>query len=912
MRASFRDRLALTLLFSVAGAVFAEQGARERGCSRAEEARTAARLGTFEPARPAASAAHAPVSSQWAPVAEIAGYAATISADGSTLVVGDAGVVRVIEKGSASWSDAVEVARLTASDALTGDGFPGRIAVSADGGTIGVGAPNKQIGANAAQGAVYVFARPASGWADSTETAKLVASDGKADGRLGSVVAVVGDGTTVMAGGLIKTPWGWGVITLGRLYVFERFGPGWASGTESARLVPSDFEDGDEFGSMAVSRDGTTVVAGASSRRTGGIKYEGAAYVFTRPATGWANAAENAVLTVPPPSEPSFADFFGSGVAVSGDGTTVVVGTAKLEGGPGFAGVFLRPGAVWMSSSTPAARLTATDADIFDYFGVTVGISEDGSLVAVAAPGRRVGWSDRQGQVYAFVRPASGWASGTESARLVASVGGPDTAFGLDTTAVADGPAIVLQARAAPSSGQARAYVFEPGRTSAWVPVASHVLGLNGSVWRSDLGILNPGQVDTSVEVRLHAASGTLSSQVVVPAGGQVVLRDVAGQLGFEGSAPLEVLSDQAVVVTSRTYADTGHGTVSQSYGAYRPGEGLAAGQSVYMPQLVENAAYRTNIGLANLGTGPASVTVELHDGPGTLLQTYTVDLGAGEWRQETRPFFARAGQTAMDHGYTKITVTQGYGLIALASVIDNFTNDATTVEPPFELTGWDFSAWIPVTSHSAGLGGSEWRSDVAILNPLPAASALTVRLYAARGDVETTVLVPGGAQIVLDDVVGKLGAEGSAPIEVELQSWYVLVASRTYTRSGEGTVGQPYRSYGASQALRTGQTGWLAQLAESAAYRSNVSLANLSNRYSASAVVELHDGSGALLATYTVDLAPGEWRQETRPFFTKAGRTAMDAGYAKVVVTAGYGVVATASVVDNGTNDPTTVPMVR
>ncbi len=36
-----------------------------------------------------------------------------------------------------------------------------------------------------------------------------------------------------------------------------------------------------------------------------------------------------------------------------------------------------------------------------------------------------------------------------------------------------------------------------------------------------------------------------------------------------------------------------------------------------------------------------------------------------------------------------------------------------------------------------------------------------------------------------------------------------------------------------------------------------------------------------------------------------------MDAGYAKVTVTAGAGVIASASVIDNVTDDPTTVAMV-
>jgi hypothetical protein len=54
--------------------------------------------------------------------------------------------------------------------------------------------------------------------------------------------------------------------------------------------------------------------------------------------------------------------------------------------------------------------------------------------------------------------------------------------------------------------------------------------------------------------------------------------------------------------------------------------------------------------------------------------------LAAGQWAQETQPFKNRAGQTAMDRGYAKITVQSGSGVFGFASVIDNITNDPTTV----------------------------------------------------------------------------------------------------------------------------------------------------------------------------------------------------------------------------------------
>jgi hypothetical protein len=71
---------------------------------------------------------------------------------------------------------------------------------------------------------------------------------------------------------------------------------------------------------------------------------------------------------------------------------------------------------------------------------------------------------------------------------------------------------------------------------------------------------------------------------------------------------------------------------------------------------------------------------VELFNGAGTKLANYTVSLAAGQWAQETQPFKSKAGQTAMDRGYAKITVQTGSGVFAFASVIDNITNDPTTV----------------------------------------------------------------------------------------------------------------------------------------------------------------------------------------------------------------------------------------
>ena len=89
-----------------------------------------------------------------------------------------------------------QTAKLTASDGAAGDCFGSSVAMSGD--TVVVGAVYDDIGANADQGSAYVFSKPAGGWADMTQTAKLTASDGAADDNFGISVAISGD--TVVVG----------------------------------------------------------------------------------------------------------------------------------------------------------------------------------------------------------------------------------------------------------------------------------------------------------------------------------------------------------------------------------------------------------------------------------------------------------------------------------------------------------------------------------------------------------------------------------------------------------------------------------------------------------------------------------------------------------------------------------------
>jgi hypothetical protein len=464
-----------------------------------------------------------------------------------------------------------------------------------------------------------------------------------------------------------------------------------------------------------------------------------------------------------------------------------------------------------------------------------------------------------------------------------------------------------------------------------WLQVASHATGANQSQWRTDLGLLNPGTSNATVELRYHAPSGVLTRTQAVGRGQQVIVQDVVDAFApasgstvhslvtATGSAALEVVSTQPLKVSSRTYnlvasnaACYPSGTFGQNYNAFVTEDGISAQQSAYLPQLVENAAYRTNIALTNTGSTPASVTVDLFDGAGRKVGTYDVSLAAGQYKQENRPFFFKAGgQTNLSQGWAWVQVRSGSGILASASVVDNKTNDPTTLPA---LRRAATRSWIQVASHALGANQSQWRTDLGLLNVDTTPLRVQVRFHTSGGVKTNALSVAAGQQAILVDVVNQIPSTGSAALEVSADR-PVWVSSRTYNLVAPnaacyptGTFGQSYDAYLASTTLGNGATAYLTQLQENAAYRTNIALTN-TGTVPARVTVILYNGAGTQVGQYNVDLTAGQYKQENKPFATKAGLTNMAAGYAKVEVVEGGGIIASASVVDNLTNDPTTMP---
>ncbi|HUZ15278.1 MAG TPA: PASTA domain-containing protein [Gaiellaceae bacterium] len=393
------------------------------------------------------------------------GFSVALSADGTTALVGAYGVAGGMgaayifhASDAGSWtSKSVPTATLTGKHG-TKFGFLGfAVALSADGTTAFVGAPltgNGLLGA----GAIYVFhASAEDAWASSsTPKATLTVGHGV---LLVTGLALTPDGTTLVAG----SPFSNNVA--GGAFVFHASSESaWTSTSTPVAALTYGGESPDDHSvgaSVAISADGTTALASDDSNPSGG----GAFLYHVSAADAWASSTTpTAILS---DSNSSNGDFLGGFLALSPDGTLAVLGTYAGTPQAGYADIFHSSGeAAWASTSTPTATLLPpAGGSSGSDFGSRVAVSSDGMTVLVTAPGVSKG----RGAAYIFRASGEGaWASSsTPTATLTNSGGHPNDELGLGVVLSADGATALVGAPFV-DKGTGAVDVFHVAEESSW------------------------------------------------------------------------------------------------------------------------------------------------------------------------------------------------------------------------------------------------------------------------------------------------------------------------------------------------------------------------------------------------------------------------------------------------------------
>ena len=236
--------------------------------------------------------------------------------------------------------------------------------------------------------------------------------------------------------------------------------------------------------------------------------------------------------------------------------------------------------------------------------------------------------------------------------------------------------------------------------------------------------------------------------------------------------------------------------------------------------------------------------------------------------------------------------------------------DDLIYAEPELLVNAMAHVVLIPAAIRAPGAFFSQWRSDLAIVNPTGLPATVAVEISQGSTTITYGPTTMSGPQLVLPDFMGQQNLNGFATVRV-LSDQPVKVTESIYNNGSSlgGNFGLNLRGLTPEETLQEGEVAFLPQLREDARERTNFGLANTGTR-AATVNVTLFDAAGTAVTSYDVTLAPGELIQENSVFFYRAERSNVAAGAARVLVKFGSGIIAYASAVDNNTGDPRVIEM--
>lgn len=223
------------------------------------------------------------------------------------------------------------------------------------------------------------------------------------------------------------------------------------------------------------------------------------------------------------------------------------------------------------------------------------------------------------------------------------------------------------------------------------LPSSARSPGAGGTFFTTELTLSNPGAFAAEVLVRFasHDEEGTggPTRSVGLAAGASRRWSDVLGSLFSveQGWGALHVTSASPGIVAAgqTTTPAAGPGTYGQGVPALAPAEWVAHGAARSIPGIREDAAFRTNLVVANPGTTPVVVALELLSEDGSRLGAGTVSLPPLGMTQLSR--VARALGAEGDVAGARLLLepaTPGGSVAGYAVLIDAATGDPRTLLP--------------------------------------------------------------------------------------------------------------------------------------------------------------------------------------------------------------------------------------
>ena len=313
------------------------------------------------------------------------GRSVSLSGNGNYLIVGSpytdtsgtddgSAYIFVRDISNNTWS---QQSKLLASNAEASDYFGGQVTMNFDGTYVAINATGEDTGASNA-GSVYIFARSGSSW---SQQAILQSPDIAVNHFFGISIDINSDASYLIVGERSAVS---GVSYAGAAYIFTRSGSTW---TQQAKLVaPNPTAYASFANTVRINSDATI----AAMRETPSA--DGSVYIFTRSGSSWSQEAQITVGTS--------SSQFGFNIDLSDDGVFLLVGarrdsTTASDGGAVY--IFKRSGTSW----TQQIKFESSDVEASDFFGSYIALSGNGYTAIIGVNSEDTGGSNA-GSAYVF------------------------------------------------------------------------------------------------------------------------------------------------------------------------------------------------------------------------------------------------------------------------------------------------------------------------------------------------------------------------------------------------------------------------------------------------------------------------------------------------------------------------------
>jgi purple acid phosphatase-like protein len=335
--------------------------------------------------------------------------------------------------------------------------------------------------------------------------------------------------------------------------------------------------------------------------------------------------------------------------------------------------------------------------------------------------------------------------------------------------------------------------------------------------------------------------------------GSSLTLTEFAATASTNHAIKLNSLTTSTLYRYKLTAIDSSNNRVTSGMLMFKTSDRLSqsarpSSEAIFIPSVVENGTFRTNLGINNISKSQANVSLTLVDAEGMVLGGKTVQVepeGLEQINSVARFLFEDSVGSDIDGN---LYLESDQPISAWASQIDNSTND-----PSLLLSKRTGTTRLLIPS-AANVG--TFSSSLVLMNVGYTTAQVMLKAYGTSGDLlgqsgAPLMVAPNGVMSI-ENVLQSLGVtDNYGPIEItSLNSVPVIASSRVSSSTRAGGFFEGLRYSDASQ------TQTIPHVVDNGGIRTNLGINNITD-LTATVTIRLFDNTGRQLASTGVSVAP-------------------------------------------------------